>query len=151
MSVTVAHHASQKSAPVVTAAVDVPQAAVTDPAARAEAAAAVFESRKASERRTASTRGRFAERRGGALLHRIGTPATRRRSTRSTANGARFDDNVFHHATSAGILAMWSKLPADAQVKHEILKVEGKHRHRQARLGLTRCSARRCTTPRPRA
>jgi hypothetical protein len=41
------------------------------------------------------------------------------------AKDARFDDNVFHFKSSAGILGMWNKLPADARVQHEVVAVDG--------------------------
>ena len=45
---------------------------------------------------------------------------------------ARFDDNVFHHTSSGRILDMWRKVPADANLTHTIVDVEGAHV--QARL-----------------
>ena len=41
------------------------------------------------------------------------------------AKSAHFDDNVFHYKDRDGIVGMWSKLPADARVEHEIVKVDG--------------------------
>lgn len=41
------------------------------------------------------------------------------------APNALFRDNVFRFDDARGILGMWKKLPQDAAVKHEVLRVDG--------------------------
>ena len=41
------------------------------------------------------------------------------------APNAIFKDNVFHFDNREGIIGMWKKLPEDATVKHELLRVDG--------------------------
>jgi hypothetical protein len=41
------------------------------------------------------------------------------------APNAMFRDNVFRFDSREGIIGMWKKLPKDATVKHEVLRVDG--------------------------